>query len=195
MVNRARGGRSSRTFFTEGLWEAVVADLKAGDVVLIQFGHNDAGLINDAQRARGTIRGVGEESEAIDNQLTGKPEVVHSYGWYLRRFIADARAKGAHPVVASPVPRKRWTDRINRDRYAEWANAVASEEGVPFLDLNERVAVRYEAMGSDAVNALFADEHTHTGKAGTDLNAEIVVEVLKALPQNPLKPFLAKNRM
>src|SRR5262245_18191288 len=57
VVNRARGGRSSRTFITEGLWDQLLADAKAGDIVLIQFGHNDAGLINDASRARGSLRG------------------------------------------------------------------------------------------------------------------------------------------
>ena len=50
VINRARGGRSSRTFITEGLWDALVTDLKAGDYVLIQFGHNDAGPINDNRR-------------------------------------------------------------------------------------------------------------------------------------------------
>ena len=47
VVNRARGGRSSRTFITEGLWDKLLADVKQGDFVLIQFGHNDAGAINE----------------------------------------------------------------------------------------------------------------------------------------------------
>jgi len=55
-VNGARGGRSSRTFIREGLWDQLIAKVKAGDTVLIQFGHNDAGAINDASRARGSIR-------------------------------------------------------------------------------------------------------------------------------------------
>ncbi|MFO1488504.1 MAG: hypothetical protein U1F65_08500, partial [Verrucomicrobiota bacterium] len=54
VVNRARGGRSSRTFITEGLWDQLLADVKRGDIVLIQFGHNDAGAINDTSRARGS---------------------------------------------------------------------------------------------------------------------------------------------
>jgi lysophospholipase L1-like esterase len=59
VVNRARGGRSSRTFITEGLWDQLIADVKAGDTVLIQFGHNDGGPINDEPppplRARGRL--------------------------------------------------------------------------------------------------------------------------------------------
>ncbi len=60
--NRARAGRSSRTFITEGLWEKVRAELKPGDTVLIQFGHND-GSAPDKDRARGSLPGLGEESQ------------------------------------------------------------------------------------------------------------------------------------
>src|SRR5882724_3083733 len=72
--NSARGGRSSRTFVTEGLWDRLIADVKAGDYVLIQFGHNDGGPINGAQIARGSLPGLGDETQEIDNQLTGKHE-------------------------------------------------------------------------------------------------------------------------
>ena len=82
MKNRALGGTSSRTFQTKGLWEAVLKDLQKGDFVLMQFGHNDNGPMNDTLRARGTIKGVGEETEEIDNLITKQHEVVHSYGWY-----------------------------------------------------------------------------------------------------------------
>src|SRR6476469_8851802 len=92
--NRARGGRSSRTFQTEGLWDRVLADAKPGDFVLIQMGHNDGGPLDDPARARGSIRGIGEETREIDNPITKKKETVHTYGWYLRKYIADARAKG-----------------------------------------------------------------------------------------------------
>src|SRR5215475_2421549 len=160
VLNRARGGRSSRTFVTEGLWDQVLSMMKPGDFVLIQFGHNDGGPINDDSRARGTIKGVGEETEEIDNLLTKKHEVVHSYGWYLRKYVADARARGATPIICSPVPRKIWKDgKIvrNTDSYAGWAAQVAHSQGVPFVDLNEIVAKRYDEMGPAKVDALFAD--------------------------------------
>src|SRR5438034_729084 len=64
VVNRARAGRSSRTFQTEGLWERVLADLKAGDFVLIQFGHNDGGPL-DTGRARGSLAGMGDEGREV----------------------------------------------------------------------------------------------------------------------------------
>src|SRR5262245_59621238 len=61
VVNRARGGRSSRTFYTEGLWEQVRDSLKPGDFVLMQFGHNDGGPLGDG-RARASLKGNGDET-------------------------------------------------------------------------------------------------------------------------------------
>ena len=95
VVNRAVGGLSSRTYLTMGHWDKVLAMLKAGDVVLMQFGHNDSGPLDDPARARATINGTGEETKEIDNPITKQHEVVHTYGWYLRKFIADAKARGA----------------------------------------------------------------------------------------------------
>jgi len=183
VVNRAIGGLSSRTFRTQGHWERALMLLKPGDWVVMQFGHNDPAPLNDDQRARGTIKGTGEETETIDNLLTGRPEVVHTYGWYLRQYIREAQAAGVTPVVGSPVPRKTWQDgrivRSGADSYGGWARQVAAEEGVAFIDLNELVAARYDALGEAAVNALFADAHTHTSRAGAEVNAEIVAAELK----------------
>jgi lysophospholipase L1-like esterase len=190
VLNRARGGRSSRTFLTEGLWDQVLSAMKPGDFVLMQFGHNDGGPTNDTSRARGTIKGVGEETEEIDNLLTKKHEVVHSYGWYLRKYVSDARAKGATPVICSPVPRKIWKEgRIVRDQYARWAEEVAKAEKIGFIDLNEIIARQYEAMGAEKVEPLFADEHTHTTLAGAELNAASVISGLKALKPDPLASY------
>ena len=188
VVNRAVGGLSSRTYITSGHWARTLAFVKRGDIVVMQFGHNDAGAINDTSRARGTIRGTGDETDEIDNLLTHQHEVVHSYGWYLRRLVADIRAKGATPVICSPIPHKQWDadGRAKRDRdtYGGWAAAVAKSEGVAFIDLNEGIARRYDDMGRDAVMRLFPlttpDEHTHTNWAGAVLNAQVVAGGLKA---------------
>ncbi|MDQ3011173.1 MAG: rhamnogalacturonan acetylesterase [Acidobacteriota bacterium] len=192
VLNRARGGRGSRTFLTEGLWEQVLSVMKPGDFVLMQFGHNDGGAINDTSRARGSIKGTGEETEEIDNLLTKKHEVVHSFGWYLRKYVADTKANGATPIICSPVPRKIWKDgRITRDQYGRWAEEVAKAEKVAFIDLNDIIARQYEAMGGEKVEPLFADEHTHTSLAGAELNASSVVAGLKALKPNPLAPYFS----
>ena len=193
VVNRAVGGLSSRTFLTQGHWEKVLAMLKPGDFVLMQFGHNDNGPLDDAARARGTLKGVGDETREIDNPITKQHEVVHTYGWYLRKFIADAKAKGATPIVCSLIPRKIWKDgKIvrNKDSYAGWAEEVAQRESVSFIDLNEIIAKRYDALGPEKVEPLFGDPHTHTSRAGAELNAECVVEGLKALNPDPVAAWL-----
>jgi len=197
--NRARGGRSSRTFLTEGLWEQVLAELKPGDFVLMQFGHNDGGPVNDESRARGSLRGTGNETEEIDNLLTKKHEVVHTYGWYLKKFIDDTKAKGATPIVLSPVPRNMWKDdkviRASND-YGKWAAEVARTEGAFFIDLNEIVAKQYETIGPEKVkNLLFLEDHTHTTPAGAQINAASVVEGLKTLKSCPLAGFLLKEKV
>nr|WP_315248304.1 rhamnogalacturonan acetylesterase [uncultured Duganella sp.] len=189
LVNRAVGGLSSRTYLSSGHWERTLPLIKAGDVVLIQFGHNDSGALNDNSRARGTIKGVGEESEEIDNLLTGKHETVHSYGWYLRLYIAEIRKRGATPVICSPIPRKAWdaNGKIgrSRDSYGGWAEQVARQQQVGFIDLNEQVARQYDALGRDAVMQMFPqttpDERVHTNWAGAELNARTVAAGLKAL--------------
>jgi lysophospholipase L1-like esterase len=197
VVNRAVGGLSSRTFLTQGHWERALTLLKPGDFVVMQFGHNDNGPLNDNSRARGTIKGTGEETEEIDNLLTRRHEVVHTYGWYLRKYIRDAKAAGVTPIVCSLVPRKTWKDgKIVRsaDSYAGWAREVAAQEGVGFVDLNELIARRYDELGPAKVDPLFADGHTHTSLAGAKLNAAIVAGALRSLPGAPLEKYFAERR-
>lgn len=185
VINRARGGRSSRTFISEGLWDAVHDQIKPGDYVIIQFGHNDGGAINDDFRARGSIKGNGEEIEQIDNILTKRRELVKSYGWYIRKYIADTKAKGATPIVCSLVARNIWDgDKIKRntDDYTKWAKEAAAQEGAYFIDLNDLVATKYEQLGQDYVtNELFEKDHTHTNEKGAVINAKIVAEAVRKL--------------
>ncbi|HLP09998.1 MAG TPA: rhamnogalacturonan acetylesterase [Opitutaceae bacterium] len=193
LVNRAIGGLSSRTFRTQGHWARALTLLKEGDFLLLQFGHNDDSPVNDDKRARGTLAGVGEETEAIDNLLTKQHEVVHTYGWYLRQYVREAKARGVTPIICSPVPRKKWVDgkvRRTDTTYAGWARQVAQEEGAAFIDLSELVAARYDLLGAAAVESLFADEHTHTSRAGAELSASILAEALRQLPGKPLAPYL-----
>jgi lysophospholipase L1-like esterase len=191
--NHAIGGRSSRTFLTEGRWDKILQNLKKGDYVMVQFGHNDGGPLDDTARARGSIRGIGDESKAIYNPIHKKEEVVYTYGWYLRKYIRDAKAKGAIPIVCSPIPRNQWREgKVVRsaDSYSGWAAQVAKEEGAAFIDLNDIVATQYEAMGTDAVKAFFPVDHTHTNREGAQLNAQIVVAAVKALNGTDLKQNL-----
>lgn len=193
IVNRAVGGLSSRTYLTQGHWARALTLTKPGDFVVIQLGHNDGSPLNeDASvprenvRARGTIKGTGEETEEIDNILTKQHEIVHSYGWYIRKFIREARAAGATPIVTSLTPRKTWKDgkiaRSGAGSYGGWARQVAEQEGVAFIDTNDLIATRYEALGAEKLAPLFGDANQHTSKAGADLNAEIIAAELRKLP-------------
>jgi lysophospholipase L1-like esterase len=194
VVNRAIGGRSSRTYITEGRWDELLTMLKPGDFVVIQFGHNDSGPLDDTSRARGTLPGVGSDVKEIDNPITGKHEVVHTYGWYMEKYVSDALAKGATPIVCSLIPRKIWKDgKIVRGAasYGGWAQQVAAAKSAAFVDLNEIIARRYDALGETQVEPLFGDPHTHTSRAGAELNAECVVAGIKALAGNPMGRFLS----
>ena len=197
--NRALGGRSSRTYRTEGLWDRVLARLHPGDFVLIQFGHNDGGPV-DSGRARASLKGTGPEVKVIERD--GQPaETVHTYGWYLRQMVVETKGKGATPIVLSPIPRNMWSEdgktvkRAAQD-YGRWAGEVAKSEQVAFLDLNEIVARRYEAMGRDQVGRdLFTPaDHTHTTRPGAQINAECVTEGLKGLGIDAMTPAVVGPR-
>lgn len=193
--NQAIGGRSSRTFITEGRWEKILATLKKDDYVIMQFGHNDAGPLADTARARGTIRGIGNDSTEIYNPIRKVQEVVYTYGWYMRKYIREAKAKGAIPIVCSPVPRNIWKDgRVERqpNSYAQWAKQVAEEEGVYFIDLRELISVEYDKLGEEKVKHFFVGDHTHTGKEGAELSADIVIKAIKKLKPAKLEKYLLK---
>lgn len=184
VVNGARGGRSSRTFVTEGLWDAMAKEIKAGDWVLIQFGHNDAGPVNDASRARGSLRTTGEEGQQINNMVTKQAEMVRSYGWYLRKMIAEAKAKGATPVVLTLTVRNEWKDGKVERRNGPWnqlAEETARTTGTPFLDLTSRIADAYDRMGPEQVRPFFPKDHTHTNLEGAALTAALLMESLRDL--------------
>jgi lysophospholipase L1-like esterase len=108
--NQAIGGSSSRTFITEGRWDKILATLKKGDYVIMQFGHNDGGPLDDTARARGTIKGVSEDSTEIYNPIRKIREIVHTYGWYMRKYVKETKEKGAIPIICSPIPRNDWND-------------------------------------------------------------------------------------
>ncbi|MET0394814.1 MAG: rhamnogalacturonan acetylesterase [Chitinophagaceae bacterium] len=190
--NRALGGRSSRTFITEGRWDKIMQTLQPGDFVLMQFGHNDAGPLDDTARARGTIRGIGNESREIYNPIRRQPETVYTYGWYLRKYVNDTKSKGAIPIICSPVPRDNWKDgRVMRadTTYALWARQIAVETGTLFIDLNQLIADRYEQLGQQAVSGFFPKDHTHTNRQGAALNAATVAGALRQ-SDGELKKYL-----
>lgn len=194
--NYALGGRSSRTFITEGHWDQVLSQIKPGDFVIMQFGHNDGGALDDTARARGTIKGTGEETKDIYNPIMKKPETVHSYGWYMRKYVSDSKEKGAVSIICSPIPRDTWIDgKIARSQdYGKWAQETALTTGAYFVDLNSIIADQYDRLGADSVKHFFPGDHTHTNEAGARLNAEAVAAGLRMIGNDPLKDYLLPNR-
>ena len=191
--NQAMAGRSTRTFIKEGRWDRVLSTLKKGDYVMMQFGHNE-GSKPDTNHAgyRGVLKGIGEDTV----QLTwpnGTIETVHSYGWYIRKFILDTKAKGATPIVLSMIPRNEFRDgkvlRADKD-YGLWAKQIADEEGVIFIDLNAITADKYDAWGPEKVKTYFPGDHTHTNQEGARINAASIVDGIKANPKNSLNQYL-----
>lgn len=190
--NHAMAGRSTRTFIKEGRWAAISSQLKPGDYVMMQFGHNE-GSKPDTTRGgyRGVLRGIGEETKELV-WPDGTSETVHTYGWYIRHFINEAKSKGAVPIVLSMIPRNSWKAgkvvRADKD-FGLWAKQVAEQEGAYFIDLNKITADRYEKMGPDKVKLLFPTDHTHTNSRGAMINAESVMKGLKKQKQIGLHVF------
>ncbi|MBO6185960.1 MAG: rhamnogalacturonan acetylesterase [Chryseobacterium sp.] len=190
--NHAKGGRSSRTFITEGRWDSIMKTIKKGDYVLVQFGHNDGGELADTLRARGTIKGIGDESKDIYNPIRKVNETVYTYGYYMRKYANEAKSKGAIPIIVSPVPRFKFDDKgkIGKDKYGIWAKEVAQQTDAYFLDLNIMVIEKYEKMGAEKVKAYFPKDHTHTNEAGAIFNAELVAKGIKDLKKCELRKYL-----
>ena len=115
--NHAVNGRSTKSFRNEGRWQAVEEQLTEGDYVFIQFAHNDE-KINDTTRY-------------------SSPE---QYGENVRRYIRETRAKGATPVVLTPVVRRKWEGGVLNGRhggYTDFAKKVAEEESVTLIDMEQ----------------------------------------------------------
>ena len=135
VVNRAFGGTSSRSFYTGFFWTNLRPLIKKGDLVMLQFGAND----NRGARGLGALNGTGPETETVTRG--GKPEIVHTFGWYLQQYVNEIREQGATPIICSLTPRKNWTSagyfRRDNTTHAVWAAEIAKTNGVPFVDLYE----------------------------------------------------------
>jgi rhamnogalacturonan acetylesterase len=208
LVNYSQGGINFPGYYASR-WPQVVAALKPGDFVVIELGHNG-----------GHLPGTGDETGPGWKPGSGE---VHTFGWYIRKFIRDARAKGAMPIVSTTTTRYLWTnpnavfngqngsliskndnynsadDRVERGMgdvmpdgrrtMLVWAEQVAREEGVPFVDHSSITADLYEERGREVVGKYHSDR-THTYTEGAAVNAETFIAGLKALPEMPLVTFL-----
>jgi len=173
--NRAKNGRSTRTFISENRWQPIVDQLKEGDYVFIQFGHND------------------ESKEKVDRYAT--PE---EYKKNLARFIDESRAKKAIPVLLTPVSRRRFKDGIAQETHAEYSPLVrqtAKEKSVVFIDLDLKSTELLQKYGEEKSKLLFLqlepgehpnypegkNDNTHFNELGARVITQLVLTEVKNL--------------
>lgn len=178
--NQALGGMSTRTFYTK-LWPAVREALKPGDWVIISIGHNDGGPI-DSGRARSVLRGTGHDSINVTIKETGVKETVWTYGGYMRKYIAECRAKGAHPILMSLTPRNAYDEngKTVRKQQGAWLEEISKEQNVPYVDLNEISGAKLDTYGPWKMSYHFYKDKIHTSKFGAEMNARSAAEGLMA---------------
>ena len=134
--NRAMNGRSTRTFIEEGRWDALLEATKPGDVVLIQFGHND-------------------QSVEKPDRYTPPADYTRN----LQRFVADVRAKSATPVLLTPVARRRFDEEgrvvASHGEYPDLVRMLAAREHVALIDMERRSTAVLQEAGAESSKALF----------------------------------------
>ena len=181
--NEAMAGRSCRTYLNERRWEKVYNSLQPGDIVFLQFGHNDVGDIEKG-KARGEIALGTDSTKVFKLEATGEYEAVYSFGWYLKKMIQDAREKGAIPILLSLTPRNEWPGgKIERrnDSYGKWYREVVEATGVPFIDVHNITADYLDSIGQEAAKAYYNHDHTHTSLTGAQQNAKSVAQGMRSL--------------
>ena len=179
--NQALGGMSTRTFYTQ-LWPAVREALKPGDWVIVSIGHNDNGPFDEG-RARAVIPGIGPDSLNVTIKETGKKETVYTYGGYMRRYVAEIRAKGANPILMSLTPRDAYdekTKKIVRKPQGRWLEELSAELNVPYVDLNEISGAKLDSYSQWKEKYHFFGDHIHTSYFGAQMNARSAAEGIMA---------------
>jgi lysophospholipase L1-like esterase len=188
--NRAKNGKSTRTFISEKLWQSVYDNLKPGDYVFMQFGHND------------------EVPEKV-----GSYTPPDDYKKNLSKFISETRSKKAIPVVLTPVTRRRFKEgqiQETHPEYSKLAADVAHTENVSFIDLDTRSRELLQQYGEENSKLLFLqlqpgehpnypegkNDNTHFSELGARLIAQIVLaEIRKSgldLSNHIVKPAAKK---
>jgi hypothetical protein len=201
VANRAHAGRSSRSYMVEGAWDKVLAELKPGDYVMLQWGQNDGGDLGGA-KPRGDLRGDGDATQDVMQSvgvLAGKVETVHPYGWYNRKYVADTLAKGATPMFLSMTIHNSWkpdatgTPHVSLDmRFGPVMWKIAQEDHLAFIDMAPVEATRMESVGKEKAALWFPIDWVHTSPEGAELNAQSVVIALE-IAKSPLVKYLKEQ--
>ncbi|KAK8041391.1 hypothetical protein PG994_014398 [Apiospora phragmitis] len=174
VVNKAIGGRSARSYANEGRFTEVANLVKTGDIVVIEFGHNDGGSPNKNDNGRSDCPGTGTE--------TG--EAVYTFVFYVVQAAKLFRSKGATVVLSSQTPNNLWEGGSfgqGAPRFVGYQATAArslGDAGVTFVDHFQAVANSYRRLGNSGTNALYPKDHTHTSPAGADLSAQAFAQAV-----------------
>ncbi|KAJ4350725.1 hypothetical protein N0V95_004512 [Ascochyta clinopodiicola] len=197
VVNKAMAGRSARSYTNEDRFTAIANLVKAGDIVVIEFGHNDGGTPTTAtDNKRSDCPGTGETT--CKSGLDGS--TVYTFDHYVKAAAKTFIAKGAKVVLSSQTPNNLWEGgkyAVSAPRFATYAAQAAKEvgAGASFVDHFQAVANMYKKLGSTATNALYPKDHTHTSPEGADLSAQAFAQAIKLALNGTttLSPYLKAN--
>lgn len=199
VVNRAIGGRSARSFTDEGRFQAVANEVKAGDIVVVEFGHNDGGSPRSNDNGRSACPGTGTETCVSDK--TGK--TVYTFPFYIIQAARLLTGRGATVVLSTQTPNNLWEGGSFYggagprfvDLMARAHRALAMPDKVGFVDHYQAVANTYRRLGGPATNALYPRDHTHTSPQGADYAAQAFAQAIATTMNGTttLRPHIQPN--
>ncbi|KAF8167613.1 rhamnogalacturonan acetylesterase [Crassisporium funariophilum] len=179
VVNMAIGGRSARSFTEEGRFTTIINTVKAGDFVIIEFGHNDgsAGAVDNGRQDA-----VGDDVNLTTTvtAANGTQIVIHTFTFYVQNAVNSLKAKGAIPILSSVTPDNIWVNGVigAGNRFVTYASLAASRTGVAYVDHFDYVAQAFDALGQTQTTTFYPNDHTHTSPAGANVVAEAFVRGL-----------------
>ncbi|KAK8192993.1 SGNH hydrolase [Phyllosticta capitalensis] len=174
--NVARAGRSARSYTDEGRFDDIADQLSSGDIVVIEFGHNDGGSLSETDNGRTDCYGDGDETCTTPDGLT-----VQTFVTYVTNAGKTFVEKGATVIVSSQTPNNPWEEgdfAYSGSRFVEYAQTAAANigDGAFYVDHGQYTANIFESLGKDAVDAYFPNDHTHTSPEGADHVAKAFVK-------------------
>ncbi|KAM0438495.1 hypothetical protein ACHAPT_001244 [Fusarium lateritium] len=194
VVNKAIGGRSARSYWNEGRFQEVANLVKSGDIVVIEFGHNDGGSPEKNDNKRSDCPGAGRETCISD--VTG--ETVYTFVFYVSQAAKLMTAKGATVILSSQTPNNQWETGTFQPAaprfvgYQQTATKALASSSVTYVDHFQAVTNMYKKLGNSAVNAFFPKDHTHTSPAAAKAVAQAFVQAVyeELNGKTSLKPYV-----
>ncbi|KAI8815120.1 SGNH hydrolase-type esterase domain-containing protein [Cladochytrium replicatum] len=194
VVNMAVAGRSARSYTREGRFASLAKLVKPGDIVVIEFGHNDVGSLRSTDNGRTPCAGQGTET-FIDLLYSSVPETVLTFPAYLQNAAKLFTAKKTSVIMSSTTPNNPVESgkfAYAPNRFTGFASLAASRTGSSFVDHGQYTANFFQARSISTVNKFFPRDHTHTSAAGANVVAAAFVRGILC-GDNPLKAHVKNN--